>query len=554
MLKVVTAEEMRRIDRITIDRHGIAGAILMERAGLAVASKINKLFFQETDNSAGAIYALPLKKRDNLKIIVLCGGGNNGGDGLVTARILHNQGRGVEVFLAAKPRDLKGDAKINYNAAKKFGVKIFPIERFLTLYGRFMKRPYQKGYRLTPPSQTLIIDALLGTGLNRDARRPISEVIKKINELSMPVVSIDIPSGISSDTGQIMGSAVRARVTVTFGLPKRGHYLYPGAEYSGDLYIEDIGFPHGLTSSEKIKVNLPQAKDIISLMPERPKYSHKGTYGHVLLIAGSKGKTGAALMAAKACLRSGAGLVTIGVPESLIGSLQSRVTEEMLLPLSDKGNGTLSLKSAADILSFLKKRANVLAVGPGLSVDDEISELIGRLIIKSLTPTVIDADGLNAIAGRMSMLNKCKAPIVLTPHVGEMARMLRGLKIRAGKSENKLRTILEQDRIGMALSFSKKTGAYLVLKGVPTVIAAPDGNAFINQTGNPGMATAGTGDVLTGMISSFLGQGIAPQNASILGVYLHGLAGDIAAQKKGQHALVASDLINAIPSVVKSVK
>ena len=554
MLKVVTAEEMRRIDGITIDRYGIAGAILMERAGLAVASKINKLFFQDANNIVGAIHELPLQKRGDLKIIVLCGGGNNGGDGLVTARILHNQGRDVEVFLAARPRDLKGDAKINYNAAKKFGVKIFPVKRFLTLYGRFMKRPYQKGYRHTPPGQILIIDALLGTGLNRDARRPISEVIKKINELSMPVVSIDIPSGISSDTGQIMGGAVRARITVTFGLPKRGHYLYPGAEYSGDLSIEDIGFPHGLTSSEKIKVNLPQEKDIISLMPERPKYSHKGTYGHVLLIAGSRGKTGAALMAAKACLRSGAGLVTIGVPESLISSLQSRVTEEMLLPLYDKGNGTLSLKSAADILSFLKKKANVLAIGPGLSVDDEISELIGRLIIKAHTPMVIDADGLNAIAGRMSMLNKCKAPVVLTPHVGEMARLLQGSRVRVQGSEKERIAEIEQDRIGMALSFSKKTGTYLVLKGVPTVIATPDGNAFVNQTGNPGMATAGTGDVLTGIISSLLAQRITPQNASILGVYLHGLAGDIAAQKKGRYALVASDLINTFPGVLRRVE
>ena len=554
MLKVVTAEEMRRIDGITIDRYGIAGAILMERAGLAVASKINKLFFQDANNIVGAIHELPLQKRGNLKIIVLCGGGNNGGDGLVTARILHNQVRDVEVFLAARPRDLKGDAKINYNAAKKFGVKIFPVKRFLTLYGRFMKRPYQKGYRHTPPGQILIIDALLGTGLNRDARRPISEVIKKINELSMPVVSIDIPSGISSDTGQIMGGAVRARITVTFGLPKRGHYLYPGAEYSGDLSIEDIGFPHGLTSSEKIKVNLPQEKDIISLMPERPKYSHKGTYGHVLLIAGSRGKTGAALMAAKACLRSGAGLVTIGVPESLISSLQSRVTEEMLLPLYDKGNGTLSLKSAADILSFLKKKANVLAIGPGLSVDDEISELIGRLIIKAHTPMVIDADGLNAIAGRMSMLNKCKAPVVLTPHVGEMARLLQGSRVRVQGSEKERIAEIEQDRIGMALSFSKKTGTYLVLKGVPTVIATPDGNAFVNQTGNPGMATAGTGDVLTGIISSLLAQRITPQNASILGVYLHGLAGDIAAQKKGRYALVASDLINTFPGVLRRVE
>jgi NAD(P)H-hydrate epimerase len=542
MLKVVTAEEMQQIDRVTIDRYGIAGAILMERAGLAVVSKINEIYFQDTDNPVGAIHELPLQKRVNLKIIIFCGGGNNGGDGLVAARILHNHGRDVEVYLAVTPKDLKGDAKINYNAAKKFGVRIFPIQRFLT--NSLPLRAYP----------CLIIDALLGTGLNKDVRMPLSDVINKINELSLPVISIDIPSGISSDTGQIMGCAVKAKITVTFGLPKRGHYLYPGAEYSGDLYIEEIGFPRKLTTSEKIKVNLPQKEDIVSLLPERPKYSHKGTYGHVLLIAGSKGKTGAALMAAKACLRTGAGLVTIGVPESLVSSFQSRVTEEMLLPLADKGNGTLSVKSADAILGFLKKQANVLAIGPGLSADGEISELVCRLITNSNVPIVIDADGLNAIAGRTGVLRKCKAPIILTPHVGEMASLLQRSAVSGQQSDKERRTIIEKDRIGTALSFSKKTGTYLVLKGVPTVIASPDGSAFINSTGNPGMATAGTGDVLTGMIASFLAQRISPQNASILGVYLHGLAGDIAAQKRGERSLVASDLINAITEVFRSVK
>ena len=288
------------------------------------------------------------------------------------------------------------------------------------------------------------------------------------------------------------------------------------------------------------------------MVPERPKYSHKGTYGHVLLLAGSKGKTGAALMAAKACLRTGAGLVTIGVPESLVSSVQSRVTEEMLLPLADKGNGTLSFKSADAILGFLKKQANVLAIGPGLSADGEISDLVCRLITNSNVPIVIDADGLNAIAGRTGVLRKCRAPVILTPHAGEMARLLQRSAVSSQQSEKKLRTIIEQDRIGTALSFSKQTGTCLVLKGVPTVIASPGGNVFINSTGNPGMATAGTGDVLTGMISSFLAQRISPQNASILGVYLHGLAGDIAAQKRGEHSLVASDIINLLPLVFKT--
>jgi len=523
MLKAVTAEEMQSIDRITIEKYGIAGAILMERAGLAVAQKINELFFQSTEHRT---------QNTDRKTIVLCGGGNNGGDGLVVARVLHNQGRDVEVYLTANPKDLKGDARIDYYAAKKFGVRIFPIDKFVD-------RPLPLA-----SCPCIIVDALLGTGLNKDVRPPLSDVIRKVNDLSLPVISIDIPSGISSDTGQIMGCAVRANATVTFGLPKRGHYLYPGAEYTGELYIEDIGFPCKLMESGKTGVSLPEKDDIRKLLPERPKYSHKGSYGHVLLIGGSRGKTGAALMAARACLRSGAGLVTIGLPETLVSSFQSRVTEEMILPLPDKGNGTLSYKAVETILKFLRKRANVLAAGPGLSADEEISKLVCQLVKESKVPVVLDADGLNAIVGKTGILKKSAAPVVLTPHTGEMARLLRG----AREEE------IEADRIDTALSFSKQTKTYLVLKGAPTVIAAPDGNAFINPTGNPGMATAGTGDVLTGMISALLAQKLGPRDASILGVYMHGLAGDIAAQKKGERSLIASDIINALPAVFRDAK
>ena len=368
MIKIATANEMQEIDRITIKKYGVAGMVLMERAGLAVVSKINEIY-------------------SDRKVVVLCGGGNNGGDGFVIARILHNQGREVKLFTASNPGDLKGDAKINYNAAKKYGVNISPINKFKPV----STKPFNRN--------SLIIDALLGTGLSRDVRSPVSGVINRINKLSCPVISVDIPSGVSSDTGQIMGCAVQARHTITFGLPKRGHLLYPGAEHSGELFIEDIGFHQKLLQSDKIKINLIRKQDAVHLLRTRPKYSHKGTYGHVLLLAGSRGKTGAALMASKACLRAGAGLVTIGIPETLVDALQSRVTEEMILPLADKGDGTLSFSSADAILGFLNKKGNVLAIGPGLSVDDEISKLVRFLVLKSKVPLVIDADGLNAIAG-----------------------------------------------------------------------------------------------------------------------------------------------------------
>ncbi len=541
MLKVVTAREMQGIDRLTIEEYGIAGTILMERAGLSVAEKINYLFFQNSE-----VKQRTTESGQRRTIAVLCGSGNNGGDGLVVARILHNNGHDVRVFITTNPEDLKADASINYKAVVKFGVKIYPIRRFLTHHASCITH------------HDIIVDAILGTGLSKDVREPLSTVIEKVNKLPSAVVSIDIPSGISSDNGQIMGCAIKADYTVTFGLPKRGHLLYPGAEHTGRLFVEDIGFPRRLLTSEDIKVNLVEEADAISLLPERPRYSHKGTYGHVLLIAGSRGKTGAGLMAARACLRTGAGLVTVGVPESLINAFQSRVTEEMTLPLPDKGNGTLSIKSYEPILDFLKRRANVLAIGPGISVDDEIRELMRILITQINIPMVIDADGLNAITGNTTILKKSRAPIILTPHPGEMARLLKDnskFKVQNSKLMDKdLLQLVEQDRISAAISFAKKRNTYLILKGVPTITATPQGGAYINPTGNPGMAKAGIGDVLTGMVSAFLAQGLKPLNAAILGVYMHGRVADIVAKKKGEHSLVASDIINAIPRVFNAMK
>ncbi|MDP3261197.1 MAG: NAD(P)H-hydrate dehydratase, partial [Thermodesulfovibrionales bacterium] len=378
-----------------------------------------------------------------------------------------------------------------------------------------------------------------------------------INASDSPVISVDIPSGISSDTGQIMGEAVRADYTVTFGLPKRGHLLYQGAEYAGRLFIEDIGFPEELLHSEKLNAELIEKRDISLLIPERQRYSHKGDYGHVLVIAGSRGKTGAAFMCAKACLRAGAGLVTIGVPESLLDVFQSRVTEEMTLPLPDKGDGTLSSKALEKILEFLSEKADVLAIGPGISITDDTKKLVRELLLNSTAPAVMDADAINSLEGNKQILKKAKAPIILTPHAGEMARLLRQSSVvsrQLSVKDAELIAKIEKDRINTAMSFAKETGTYLVLKGVPTVIAEPEGRVFINPTGNSGMASAGTGDVLTGMLSGFLGQGLNPLEASILGVYMHGLAGDIAAKDKGEHSLIASDIIDAIPEAFSFLK
>lgn len=518
-MKVVTSEEMRDIDTRTIKSIGISGVVLMERAGVAVAARIKELFTKG-------------------KVVILSGGGNNGGDGLVAARDLFNAGWGVKVLLLIKQDKLSPDCLLQYRVIRQMGI---PIE-------------FRTDISEQDIQCSVIVDALLGTGLNKDIEGVIAKAINLVNKTGLPVVSVDIPSGISSDTGQMMGVAIKADCTVTFGLPKRGHILHPGASYSGKLFIENIGFPDGFLKSESLKVNLTDERQIASLIPARPKYSHKGDYGHVLIVAGSRGKTGAALLAARACLRAGSGLVTIGVPESLMTSLQYRVTEEMTLPLPDRGDGTLSSRAADPVLRFLSEKADVICIGPGIGVTPDTTKLLSDILASSKKPLIIDADGLNSIL-YAGLMMKTAAPVIITPHVGEMARLLQqsavsshqsGTKLRAPNPQ--LRTKIEQDRINTALSFSKNNEVHVVLKGAPTIIAEPGGRAFINTTGNPGMATAGTGDVLSGMISSFAGQGLDPLSASMLGVYMHGLAGDIAAREKGEHSLIATDIIDYLPS------
>lgn len=513
---------MREIDRITIEDYGIPSLVLMERAGLTVAKRVKDLC-------------------PNKKILILCGSGNNGGDGIVAARNLHNWGLNVNVVILSDEDSLSPDCRKQYEIVKKIGLSM-----------KFSTEIKERDIHGTG----FIVDAIFGTGLNREVEDKVAKVIRLINNYRgmnrVFVLSVDIPSGISSDTGVILGEAIKADFTVTFGLPKVGHFLYPGADHTGRLFIEDIGFPLELLKAERLKINLIDKELIYDLIPERPRYSHKGDYGHVLVVGGSKGKTGAAFMTAKACLRSGAGLVTIGVPESLLDVFQEKATEEMTLPLKDN-KGIISKDAIQGILDFITERADVLAIGPGLGVSSDTKVLIDELILKSPVPMVIDADGLNSLSSK-EILKKAKSPIIITPHPGEMARLLgQESRVKEQKTEKNIREEIERDRINTALSFSKETGTYVVLKGVPTIVADPEGNTYINTTGNPGMATAGTGDVLTGIISSFLGQGLNPLEASLLGVYIHGLAGDLAASEKGYHSLIATDIINSFPKAFLSL-
>lgn len=519
-MKAVTAAEMSSIDRTTISKYGIPSAVLMERAGLAVAERICGMF----------------KKK---KVIVLAGGGNNGGDGLVVARILHSRGWNLKVLLLAEKAKLSPDCLAQYHSARTSGV---PVE----FSSRLTKRDVHGA---------VAVDAIFGTGLSKPVSGKTASTISFLNNADIQVVSVDIPSGISADSGQVMGEAVRADYTVTFGLPKRGHFLYPGADYSGTLFVEDIGFPQELLTADNLRVAAIEQTDASLLLPERPTYSHKGDYGHVLVVAGSRGKTGAALLCAKACMRTGSGMVTLGVPETIADVFQKRITEEMVLPLPDKGDGTLSEKAVEPILEFLGRRGDVLAAGPGLSLTEDIAVLFRKLLAAVTAPMVLDADALNAVAGDVGILKKTKAPVILTPHTGEMARLLKGVRGKGHRAKEKsLQAETEKDRITTAMAFARRTETYLVLKGVPTIIAEPEGRSYINTTGNPGMATAGSGDVLTGMIASLVGQGLSPVEASVLGTYLHGLAGDTAAKEKGMHSVIASDIIRKIPSSFQSVR
>jgi NAD(P)H-hydrate epimerase len=478
----------------------------MERAGLAVTRVVREM--------AGH------------KVLVLAGSGNNGGDGLVAARNLHNLGYNVKVLLLGRGGGMSPDCRAQYRTARKMGV---PME-------------FRERLRTADIHGATVVDALFGTGLGRDITGEVAASISLLNSTGAPVVAVDMPSGVSSDTGQVMGVAVRASATVTFGLPKRGHFLYPGADYRGKLHIEDIGFPPALTTGKNLRCELLVREEMSLLVPERPGYSHKGDYGHVLLISGSRGKTGAALMAARACMRAGAGLLTIGAPGLLADSFQAAVREEMFLPLPDTGHGTLSLSALDGILDFLDRRGNVLAIGPGIGTQEETRRLVIELLARCTVPMLIDADAINALTGKAALLKRVKAPVVLTPHPGEFSRI-------SGKGVGEI----ERDRVDAASSFAKRTGAVIILKGVPTVVAEPEGRTFINSAGNPGMAKAGVGDALTGMASALMAQGLSPLGASLLSVYLHGLAGDISASEKGEHSLLSSDIIEAIPGAYRAL-
>lgn len=508
---ILTADEMRRIDRETID-FGIPGRILMENAGRGAAQALIERF-----PGAGAG-----------KIGVLAGRGNNGGDGFVIARHLSQRGIDVSVYLLSEASAVKGEALANLELLYRLEIPVIEIS----------DRKSFDSNQISMRHRDIWVDAIFGTGLKSDIKGYIRDVILFINIMRKPVLAVDIPSGIDSDTGQVCGEAVRSNVTATFGYAKAGHYLYPGAAYSGKVEIVDIGIPKYIADRISPKQHLLRNETVRSYLRPRSGDAHKGGTGHLFIIAGSPGKTGAAAMTAMAAMRAGAGLVTVGLPKSLNPAVEPIILEAMTCPLPENSEGFLSEDSFDAIMHNLTGKKCV-AIGPGLGTDSTTKKLILEVLRSSSLPVVIDADGLNLLVGETSLLKKIKVPVILTPHPGEMSRL-------TGNTVE----LIQKDRISCARDFAREFKVNLVLKGAGTVIAHPDGNVFINPSGNPGMASGGMGDILTGIIAGFVAQGYPADEAARIGVYLHGKAGDRLAESMGPFGFIASDILNAIPAQI----
>jgi NAD(P)H-hydrate epimerase len=500
---------MRRLDEMTIKECGLPGVVLMENAGRGAA----RLTAEHFGDLGGR------------RVAVVCGKGNNGGDGLVMARIFHGWQARVRIYLLGRREAVSGDARINLEVAMKMGLDLVEISEEAHLD------------RLDLSGADLVIDAILGTGLASEVKGLYRDVIEAINRGRARVMSVDVPSGLDSDTGRVWGTAVRADLTVTFGLPKIGLVLDRGEEFSGRLEVLDIGIPpHALAAADPGKELLTEA-GLKGLLRPRDRTAHKGHFGHVLLVAGSTGKTGAAALAAQAAARTGAGLVTLAVPAGLNAILENKVTEVMTEPLPEEMSGFVGAEAVDRVLELAVGKS-VLALGPGLGTNPGAGELVRNLVERCDLPLVIDADGLNALVGQTEVLRRARREVVLTPHPGEMSR-LTGL----GTAQ------LAADRLKAAKEMAQSFGIYLALKGHRTVVAAPDGRLWLNTSGGPHMASGGMGDILTGILAGLISQGIRVEDAARLGVYVHGLAADQAASGLGAVGLMASDLLPLLPGL-----
>jgi len=526
-MKVLTAAQMREADRLTTERFGIPSIELMENAGTAIAEFLREKFADITSR----------------KILVLCGKGNNGGDGMVVARLLKDFGSSAVVFLFANPSSVEGDAAANLKRWQQGLGELYVVT----------SKAEWESARAALAEADLIVDALLGTGLRGPVEGLLGEVIEDLNQARAKrrgktvVVSVDMPSGLASDTQDFAGPVVAADFTVTLTAPKLGQLVLPHSACCGVLVVKDIGTPPELLESDShLKIHWIEPAEFRALPLVRDPIANKGTYGHALIVAGSLGKSGAAILAARGALRSGAGLVTVATPQDVLPIVAGGLPEMMTAPLAATEAGTASLRNL-DYGRFeeILRGKSVLAIGPGLSMQNETQQFIRSVVGQTELPIILDADGLNAYDGVAEPLNeRHTAAMVLTPHPGEMARLL-GITVKE----------VQARRLDVALQAAGRWRAHVILKGFHTILATPSGYACINTTGNPGMATGGTGDVLTGILAGLTAQFGVEDWARVLsfGVYLHGLAGDIAASRIGEAPLIASDLVDAIPEAYARV-
>jgi NAD(P)H-hydrate epimerase len=503
-MRILNAAQMREADRCTIEDIGIPSLVLMENAGRQVVAAIEAAFEDELDGRVG----------------IICGRGNNGGDGFVVARTLLQRGVDTSVFVIGSLADVRGDARTNIDILGRLGVTVVEISDEQTWELHFSEI-----------SQcSLIVDAIVGTGLTSALGGMMETIAADINASAIPVVSIDLPSGLSADTPDLVGDCIQASMTVTLAAPKLPLVLPPGETHAGDIVVADIGVPGDVVEGlDGPRVDLLTPAQVRVLVEPRAPESHKGDFGRVTIVAGSRGKTGAAYLAGIGALRSGAGLVTIATPASCLPIVASMAPEFMTEPLAESEQGTVVTEAVEAILAL---QQDVISCGPGLGRGPAVAEFVRLLVDRATVPLVLDADALTVLADDPSVLmGKEEREIIITPHPGEMARL-------TGASIEEVQT----SRLQIASEFASSRRLYVVLKGHRTIVATPDGHVFINPTGNPGMASGGTGDVLAGMIAAWLAQLLDAEAACRLAVFLHGAAGDLAAMHEGEVSTTASDL------------